>query len=46
MNVGDQIRKTHITIRNFNDYETYNNAFDMDYDYVDAIFHGHCYKTD
>ena len=27
--IGDQIRETHISFRNFTDYEAYINAFDQ-----------------
>ena len=35
---GEHIRKIHIRLRNFNDYETYIKAIDIDYDSEDSIF--------
>ena len=46
LNVGNQIRKTHIRFRNIIDYEAYINAIDQDYDADDAIFKGYIYKID
>ena len=40
LEVGIQIRQTHIRFRNIADYETYINAIDQDYDSEDAIFNG------
>ena len=44
LKVGDQIGQTHITFRNFVDYEAYINAIDEGYDAEDAIFNGYIYK--
>ena len=44
--VSDQIRQTHITFRNMNDYEAYINSIDQDYDSDDSIFNGYFYKID
>ena len=46
LKVGDQIRQTHFTFRNVNDYEAYINAIDQDYDSEDAVFNGYIYKID
>ena len=45
LKVGDQIRQTHIRFRNIEDYESYNNAVDEDFDAEDAIFNGYIYKV-
>ena len=44
MKVGDQIRQTHIRLRNISDYKAYINSIDQDYDSEDAIFNGYIYK--
>ena len=44
--VGDQIRQTHIKLRNIDDYESYFNANDEGYDAEDAIFNGYFHKID
>ena len=46
LKVGDQIRPTNIRFRNIDDYESYINAIDEDYDAEDAIFTGYIYKLD
>ena len=46
MSVGDQIKDTHITFRNFTDCESYMNAFDEGYVAEDAIFSGCIYKIE
>ena len=46
LKVGDQIRQTHISIRNNNDFEAYINAIDQNYDSEDAIFNGYNYNLD
>ena len=46
LKVGDQIRQTHIRIRNFADYESYINVIDQDYDSEDALFNGYINKLD
>ena len=40
LKVGDQIRQTHISFRNMDDFESYINAIDEGYDAEDAIFNG------
>ena len=42
--VGDQIRQTHIGLRNLDDFKAYINAIDEGYDAEDAIFKGYIYK--
>ena len=44
LQVGDQIRQTHIRFRNISDYEAYINAIDQDYDSEDSIFNGYIHK--
>ena len=44
LNVGDQIRPTHIIFRIISDYEAYINAIDEEFDAEDAIFNGYIYK--
>ena len=46
LKVGDQIRQTHIRFRNMDDYETYINSIDRDYDSEDSIFNGYIYKIE
>ena len=41
--VGDQIRQTHISFRNIDDFESYINSIDEGYDAEDAIFNDHIY---
>ena len=45
LKVGDQVRQTYIRFRNIDDYESYINAIDEDYDAEDAIFNGYIYKN-
>ena len=44
ISIGDHIHQTHIRFRNINDYESYINAIDQDYESEDAIFRGYNYK--
>ena len=44
--VGDQLRQTHIRFRNMEDFESYINSIDQDYDSDDCIFNGYIYKLD
>ena len=44
--VGDQLRQTHIRFRNMEDFESYINSLDQDYDSDDCIFNGYIYKLD
>ena len=44
LNVGDQIRQTHIRFRNVEHYEAYINWIDESFDAEDAIFNGSIYK--
>ena len=44
LKVGDQVRQTHIRIRNISDYEAYINSIDKEYDSEDAIFNGYTFK--
>ena len=44
LKVGDQIRQTRIIFRNIDDYETYINSIDQDYDSDDTIFKGYIYQ--
>ena len=37
---ADQIRETHIRLRNMDDFESYVNAIDEVYEAEDAIFYG------
>ena len=46
LKIGDQIRQTHIKLRNINDFEAYINSIDQDYDSDDCIFNGYIYKLD
>ena len=46
LQIGDQIRQTHIRFRNISDYEAYINSIDQDYDSDDSIFNGYIYKID
>ena len=46
LKVGDQIRQTHIRLRNVDDYEAYINAIDQDYESEDSNFNGYFYKID
>ena len=41
LSIGDQIRETHIRLRNITDYESYINAIDEGYEAEDAIFNGY-----
>ena len=44
LEVGDQVRQTHIRFRNVDDYVSYINAIDEGYDAEDAIFNGYIHK--
>ena len=44
LKVGDQIRQTRIRFRNMDDFESYINAIDEEFDAADAIFNGYIYK--
>ena len=44
LKVGDQIRQTHIRLRNMDDFENYINSIDEGYDADDCIFNGYIYK--
>ena len=46
LKVGDQIRQTHVRIRNMDDFEAYINSIDEGYDAEDANFNGYIYKID
>ena len=46
LKVGDQIRQTHIRYRNMDDFETYNNAIDQEYEPEHSIFNIYIYKID
>ena len=46
LQVGDQLRQTHIRFRKMIDFETYINKIDDGYDADDAIFNGYIYKID
>ena len=46
LKVGDQIRQTHIRFRNMDDFESYINSIDQDYDSDDSIFNGYIYKIE
>ena len=43
ISVGDQIRETHFRFRKINEYESYFNAIDQDYEPEVAIFNGYIY---
>ena len=45
LQIGDQLRQTHIRFRNFIDYEACINSIDEGYDAEDAIFDGYFYKV-
>ena len=38
LKIGDQIRQTHIRLRNMDNFEAYINSIDQDYDSNDSIF--------
>ena len=44
LKVRDQIRQTHVRIRNFTGYEAFLNAITHDYESEDAIFNGYFFK--
>ena len=44
LKAGDQLRPTHIRLRNISDYESYINSIDEEYDAEDVIFNGFIYK--
>ena len=44
LKVGDQIRQTNIRFRKMDDFESYINSIDQDYNSEDAIFNGHIDK--
>ena len=46
LKVGDQIRQTHIRLRNMDDSVAYINAIDEGYDAEDSIFSNYNYKLD
>ena len=46
LKVGDQIRQTHSRFRNIDDFESYINSIDQDYDSDDSFFIGYIYKLD
>ena len=46
LQVGDQIRQTHIRFRNIDDFESYINSIDEGYDADDCIFNGYIYKIE
>ena len=41
LRIGDQMRQTHISFRNINDYEPYINSIDESYDAGDRVFNGY-----
>ena len=46
LSIADHIRHTQIIFRNINDYESYINAIDQDYESQDANVNGYIYKID
>ena len=46
LKLGDQIKQTTIRFRNMDDFESYINSIDQDYDSDYSIFNGHIYKLD
>ena len=46
LKVGDQNRQTHRRFRIIDDFESYNNSIDQEYDSDDSIFNGFIYKLD
>ena len=46
LKVGDQIRLTRSRFRNIDDFVSYINSIDQDYDSEDALFNGYTYKLD
>ena len=46
LKIGDQIRRTVIRFKNMDNFETYINSIDQDYDSEDAILNGYSYKID
>ena len=46
LEVGDQIRQTHSRFRKIDDFESYINSIDQDYDSDYSIFNGYIFKLD
>ena len=46
LKIGDDIRQTHSTFRNVDDFESYIHSIDQDYNSKDALFNGYIYKLD
>ena len=46
LKVGDQIRQTHVRLRNMDDFESYIKAIDKGYEGEDANFNGYIYRRD
>ena len=46
LQIGDQVRQTHIRFRNMDDFESFINSIDEGYDSDDSIFNGYIYKID
>ena len=46
LKVGDEVRQTNNRFRNMDDFESYINSIDQDYDSNDSIFNGYIYKKD
>ena len=46
LKVGDQIRQTHSRFRIIDDFESYINSIDQNYDSDDSIFNGYIYNLD
>ena len=44
LSIADHIRQTHIRFGNINDYESYIDAIDQDYESEDALFNGYIHK--
>ena len=44
ISVGDHVRRTHIRLRNVNDYESCINSIDERYDAEDAVINGYIFK--
>ena len=44
LKIADQTHETHIRIRNKDEFESYFNAIDQDYESEDAIFDGYIHK--
>ena len=44
LKIGDQIQQTYIRFRNIDEFQSYFNSIDEDYDAEDALFNGYIYE--